>query len=308
VKGEKFKKKPYSTIKEDKYHRNCDKERPYRNWVWKARDPSCAKQVETMYAESLCKHMKSTTKRTKVALIGDSLQHVMYSSLVLQYGDSLEDKYNTLLHRAYQDINHAGVYDKITKEYRQFLNSSACNGTFSLIYFRSEHLDEPEGKRNVTFWKIVNESDIVVFNTGAHSHKINKRTRVRRMEVFAKRLNTLSSHVQLFWRTTVPGHVNCSSLKEPINHDLDANSSFFSNYNWSTFKDDSDMNLRILSRDVQRPVDVIDAYSLGLKRSDRHIGTFREDCLHYCLPGPPDDWVQLFLYQLRLRTENTRAS
>ena len=49
----------------------------------------------------------------------------------------------------------------------------------------------------------------------------------------------------------------------------------------------------------------IDAYTIGRMRIDRHrefyAGRFgnHEDCLHYCIPGPPDEWNALMLEMLR---------
>ena len=46
---------------------------------------------------------------------------------------------------------------------------------------------------------------------------------------------------------------------------------------------------------------LIDAYSVTIDRGDRHQGN--GDCLHYCLPGPPDFWVQIFLHSLATQKE-----
>lgn len=53
-------------------------------------------------------------------------------------------------------------------------------------------------------------------------------------------------------------------------------------------------------------VHYLEAYELSKTRADRHrvmtsfhantagkIVPVKEDCLHYCLPGPPDDWNAL---------------
>jgi len=54
---------------------------------------------------------------------------------------------------------------------------------------------------------------------------------------------------------------------------------------------------------MPRPLNVLDAFSVSKDRGDAHIGQYTtiqgnsiDDCLHWCLPGPPDDWNALLAY------------
>ena len=58
----------------------------------------------------------------------------------------------------------------------------------------------------------------------------------------------------------------------------------------------------------------LDAFELSNQRIDRHIGHihrsggkgYTDDCLHYCLPGPPDDWNAL-LKELIVRSRDAES-
>jgi molybdopterin-biosynthesis enzyme MoeA-like protein len=52
---------------------------------------------------------------------------------------------------------------------------------------------------------------------------------------------------------------------------------------------------------------IMDAYDLLLTRPDEHIEYAKghQDCLHYCLPGPPDELTQVLLHELKRSWETT---
>ena len=43
-----------------------------------------------------------------------------------------------------------------------------------------------------------------------------------------------------------------------------------------------------------QPVRFLDLTVMNNARRDRHI-VYQKDCLHYCLPGPIDDWARLLM-------------
>jgi hypothetical protein len=64
--------------------------------------------------------------------------------------------------------------------------------------------------------------------------------------------------------------------------------------------------VEVLEKELMpRPLNVLDAFSVSKDRGDAHIGQYTtiqgnsiDDCLHWCLPGPPDDWNALLAYYL----------
>jgi hypothetical protein len=52
----------------------------------------------------------------------------------------------------------------------------------------------------------------------------------------------------------------------------------------------------------------INAYELSILRADRHHARAHDhDCIHYCLPGPPDDWNRLWILELEHLAERDRG-
>ena len=73
---------------------------------------------------------------------------------------------------------------------------------------------------------------------------------------------------------------------------------------------EDDLIFEVLESLAPGRVIYLDAHELSNQRIDRHIGQihrsqgrgYMDDCLHYCLPGPPDDWNAL-LKELMVRAE-----
>lgn len=162
---------------------------------------------------------------------------------------------------------------------------------------RNDRLTEGACEYCADFWDIAEDADILLFNRGAHY--IEDTETSEQMYNFTMRL----THLQLrrkqvvFWRNTVPGHGGCEEQTEPMQRTttVSREERTDSEFNWDQIKFQNDMMLSILRMSILE-FHYIDAYSITLDRHDRHIGS--GDCLHYCLPGPPDLWLQLFIHGL----------
>lgn len=69
-------------------------------------------------------------------------------------------------------------------------------------------------------------------------------------------------------------------------------------YKWPTFKTGNDHVQGAFEADGWQ---VLDAYALTVLRPDSHIGG--RDCLHYCVPGPADQWATMLYNMLAARSE-----
>lgn len=49
-------------------------------------------------------------------------------------------------------------------------------------------------------------------------------------------------------------------------------------------------------------VEMLDVGALQWRRSDGHITS--SDCLHYCMPGPQDEWTNLLSFKIQELVEN----
>mmetsp|Transcript_18348 Transcript_18348/g.42307 ORF Transcript_18348/g.42307 Transcript_18348/m.42307 type:complete len:192 (+) Transcript_18348:640-1215(+) len=109
----------------------------------------------------------------------------------------------------------------------------------------------------------------------------------------------------LVWRTTAPGFPDCSQIQGPIGmaNQTDAealisnplNPWYMENskrrgFHWWDFADQNAMveNLfqNLVDTQPRFRISFIDFYEMAMLRPDNHINS--RDCLHYCLPGPPD--------------------
>ena len=65
-------------------------------------------------------------------------------------------------------------------------------------------------------------------------------------------------------------------------------------FNWHRYDAQNALIEEILVKAIPRGrLRVVDAFKISNRRADRHVGinlNGQLDCLHYCLPGPPDHW------------------
>jgi hypothetical protein len=121
------------------------------------------------------------------------------------------------------------------------------------------------------------------------------------------RCHHMNIKCHFFWRTTVPGHINCHNFAGPVN-DLEAMEAYVANmslyddttlaYHWQDFRRQNllvESELRKRARRV--PHRILDGYRINILRPDRH---HLHDCLHSCYPGKMDVYPQLMLHYLRI--------
>lgn len=94
-------------------------------------------------------------------------------------------------------------------------------------------------------------------------------------------------HALVIWRNTPPGHDNCEAYPAPISVRQDPSNL---PYNWGKFSQQNEVARKYVEEIGGVYMDVDYATAL---RPDSHRGQVGKgmDCLHYCLPGPPDTWV-----------------
>ena len=105
-------------------------------------------------------------------------------------------------------------------------------------------------------------------------------------------LREFHPNVTVMYRTTPSGHKGCEPFVEsqPITPaDLDRFTHY--NYHWNVFPHQNYLVRRFITRQFPEVVLVDVANSTNL-RVDSHMGN--GDCLHYCIPGPIDNWVVSF--------------
>jgi hypothetical protein len=174
-----------------------------------------------------------------------------------------------------------------------------CNGSATVQYIRNNYLSEQREqlKQGAPFWKIAKTKDVLLFNRGAH-YESDAAKVVLEMELFAATLLTHPAHQKVFWRTTVPGHPGCNSTDSTPWSNMKVSAVFGAAaldavpHHWGRISEQNDLIVRTLSRVAPGVITYVDAFRLSITRGDRHQGG--GDCLHYCLPGPPDTWIDVF--------------
>jgi hypothetical protein len=181
------------------------------------------------------------------------------------------------------------------------IQSLACNGTFELAHNRRNKLEKLGQDLNNR------KPTIVVFNRGAHYEndiilEQGMRRNIADLNKWQKGWCVQTgTPCRLFFRTTTPGHRNCSQFKnEPVNdavymEEYIAQSDIF---NWNKNKHQNELMLSWFDK-AGLDYQVIDGYDLMLLRPDSHLDPDR-DCSHNCLPGKPDVYNELLLHYLKL--------
>jgi hypothetical protein len=210
-----------------------------------------------------------------ILITGDSLSSEHYISFLGLLGEPIEE------HPASFNAMHAGI------------KRWACNGTgrptVQLVHNRRNRLDklgQDLRNRNPT---------IVVFNRGAHYDndtilEQGMRKNIADLNKWQKGwCMETGTPCRLFFRTTTPGHRNCSQFKEPVNDAVYMKEHVTAHpdiYNWYKFQHQNELMLSWFD-EAGLDYQVIDAYDLMLLRPDNHLNPDR-DCLHSCMPGKPD--------------------
>ena len=111
------------------------------------------------------------------------------------------------------------------------------------------------------------------------------------MRIALRFLRNMHPNKLIIWRSTPTGHKDCDSHDKPI-QELQASGSLPFNWGWFPHQN-------AIARPQVERVGVIfmDVDTMSMARVDGHLGYLWEkhkrDCLHYCMPGPMDTWVQL---------------
>ncbi|GJP66901.1 hypothetical protein CLOP_g23779 [Closterium sp. NIES-67] len=132
-------------------------------------------------------------------------------------------------------------------------------------------------------------ASILILNRGAH---------YKEDEVFRAELNETLNKARaavpdllIIYRSSPPGHKDCDILTDPL---ADRQNPGDLPYHWGDFARQNE-----IARELVRGVGgvFLDVDYMTALRPDGHSSP-PADCLHYCLPGPPDEWTRLLYHML----------
>ena len=257
-----------------------------------------------------CRHEELTDvcdvlSNRRLLFVGDSIQHNFFLSVALRASRGPAER-NTSGWQACYGGASTCIYalDVCENGHLKFVRND---------YLAEVHVGHPHTR---PFWKeaLHGEHDVVLMNTGVHwlggAHVSFNDTLANAHEVAAG-LRMLSNRTMVVWRTTVWGHDDCwidsktSPLPDDYRPSVYGNDSKIygwpKDYGWDRVTAINSLYTRTLEETLPGRVHFLDAFELGRRRVDRHpaVGNGVVDCLHYCLPGPPDAWTDVLMVLLR---------
>lgn len=139
--------------------------------------------------------------------------------------------------------------------------------------------------------------DLIIANRGVHF--VPDDVVLTELEHTLSYLRQHHGSVSVIYRSSAPGHKNFDEVRysAPLSSEAEAQLDLFS---WDKLKLQNSL-IRQLLRNSFNEVLYLDVYPSSVLRHDGHT---TEDGLHYCIPGPIDNWVVL-LYNLLSLLQNS---
>jgi len=156
------------------------------------------------------------------------------------------------------------------------------------------HNSDPTPTRIGMGWLTVMEqlnTSLLVVNRGAHF--VDDDIAIPELNATLNALrDKYGDKLSIIFRSTAPGHADFDAKRysPPLKHTSEAN---LSSYSWSKFENQNRL-VRALIHKYHENVLFLDVYPSTVLRADGHT---TEDGLHYCIPGPIDQWT-VFLYNV----------
>ena len=214
---------PYIPMKGEVHTKTCPKFEPdktWQEWEW-APNSNCEFSNSNFDEELYC----SLAINKTIAIIGDSISLDHFLSLTHLLG----------VPQALPRVRNINA----------LLISNVCNGTSTLIGRRDYYLTSVS--------QIIDDHapDILILNRGAHYrpdfeliHHLNHSV-VNLISNWQESCRKNGRGCHFVWRTTVPGHLNCSKYSKPSNNieEMEKLVSTSSQHNWDKFKDQNKLVL-----------------------------------------------------------------
>lgn len=308
-------------------------QRPELGWIWEPTvdDPGCVAlrkgqsvlpSIDTL-THAFCKSHAGAN----ILLVGDSMQGQLFSSFASIFA-AQEPTTRRELHARQNSWSSC----RIQKDYKLYPHEidhsvTLCDngprgaaGGVSLRFIRNEWLmfDDADNERirspgrgttsgqmrgaglTMCSWEAAAaDADIIVLNRGLH-YAFDQKMREELNQTFSKlealaRRRTTSSRGpirSILYRGTQAAIPNCSTLPDPLTSPWQAPAGYVSPYGWERLERHNRIARALIHR-LPAPFGFLDTnYATSLRPGGRRGGT---DCVHFCLPGPMDEWTRLML-------------
>jgi hypothetical protein len=175
----------------------------------------------------------------------------------------------------------------IGNKVRFYTNVQLCGKNVTFV--RNDDLSEGHkclGKRICKpFYNELNGKDLVIINRGAHYSDTLS---------IVEDIDSLIPRVKgdIIYRTTVTGHSNCPHSLKPDERYQQHFTAQHKSWGWDKMRLQNEVIVEYL-KGKHPTVGILDIVPMNSLRSDMHIR--HGDCLHYCFPGPVDQWNELLM-------------
>ncbi|KAI8139655.1 GDSL/SGNH-like acyl-esterase family found in Pmr5 and Cas1p-domain-containing protein [Fennellomyces sp. T-0311] len=295
------------------FHHRCykrskhelDRNRHIVDYTWEPSECS----VLPMDSQALAQHLSEHP----LLLIGDSITQLQYESLSCLLGEYLQPPKKI-------DKTLKGGNPKI-KINELVYKRPQGDKVLAVAFLRSDNLvrlddykvldpSEEQGAllskgSNYPWRHLIPYFDYIVMNTGPHWRSDLKfgpnRSQEELLEGYTKAMNSVfealkqdvEPHQRVWLRTTPFGHSKCSQYSEPLDQIVKPSAE---PYEWNMFEHFSAIYKDWVSEQQDERFQLLDV-SFTNYRGDAHSRPDK-DCLHFCLPGPVDDWNRLLYHEI----------
>ena len=264
------------------------------NFRWEDEERSC--QTSLWTKAGMCQVMNNLGLN-RIFLVGDSLTHLQYTSmwnlLGFEYSVKGTEIPNNFTVNCPENLQTSFIIQYVRNDKLSLTKTNRrCVGGICNAWVDAYRGFKDRGKT------------LLVANTGAHLHSFP--TFQSRFDAFVQLLSEQKESQDLiFFRTTVPGHFNCSRSDVPYQDARHFRATLGSDhYDWSLMESyneyakDAFQVGCLARRETCRRRLILDVFPMTILRPDGHSNP-PVDCLHYLLPGPPDWWNHLLYSNLK---------
>lgn len=280
---------------------------------WHVNTVECA----SPYVQFNRSDMAQLLNSQNILVVGDSISEEFYislmSSMFAPSVTSVPQGCNVCGHYCRGDYPEWFSHDNIHHshdniyQYTTFSARSVRNDAFTIL----QSVDEQLNFHNLEWFSLIERHNIsiVIFNRGAHYEPLD--ISMRQINHSLSTIFNKFPRIFVIYRTTAVGHINHVStfLSDPVSSNnlhfqerddelaKDACSSCKDStlpHNWGQFRSQNVAVDGFLRREYPQVL-IMDIYHMTSLRTDLH-----PDGLHYCIPGPIDEWVVMLYNSLRV--------
>eukprot|EP00966_Prymnesium_polylepis_P194041 4498225-Prymnesium_polylepis.1 len=290
---------------------SADRLRRLLLWRWEPRRDSCTNVAATPRSVRAVR-LKDALAGRRIVFLGDSTVHQQFVSLECLTGDAVDAAASAALCKS---VGGCDADETRIGGVQAFALRNGARVTFQRVdYFvdpmqsfnRSEMLS-PRLQLSSPFVRAeLTSADVVWLSTGAHGHPLIDGNAARIVRIASAVVAHLGANTQeraaIVYRSGVPGYSGCAGRDRPdarlTGYDPSA-----SLYTWGDFATYDSAFARAFHRaqraanDASAPATrrrflFFNVTPASMQRVDAHAGPDRTppDCLHFCLPGPVDEW------------------